>query len=193
MQAGAESILFIEKKWITWQETVRVCVCVLQYSNRREFDLHVGVRELTQARLHWDKSSGLSGILKRSWLSLNTRHTRTPWVSTHNYTKKQTHPRTHTLTPTLAHTEATGACQNGEPCQIKEEVCALCSSLLETGFNTHSRAHTYFGQLPKIPGAGSFCPVLHYFPSSWRHTHTHDCWCLACLGLFKDFDWSLCC
>lgn len=105
---------------------VRACVRggAQQYSNRREFDLHVEVLELTQARLHWDKSSALTGILKRSELSV--KRTRT-----HTRTAQRRNAQAHTplLTPTHTHThalrEATGTCQNGEPCQIKREVCVL--------------------------------------------------------------------
>lgn len=103
--------------------TMHVRAHVCQYSNRREFDLHVGVLELTQACLLWDKSSGLTSILKRSGLSLTHTHTHTQrctqnqkCISTYSYTqthmvRKQVHAKT------VNHVKL-------------EEVCALSAHLL---------------------------------------------------------------
>lgn len=109
---------------------VRVCRCLsvresTKFSNRRELDLHVVVRELTQACLHWDKGSGLTGILKRSELSLSRAHAHTHVRVRVIHKHRCQNACAHTLADTYTVSEkATGACQNGEPCQIKREVCA---------------------------------------------------------------------
>lgn len=83
---GAESTFFLQGRE---KHDVYVCVCVCMFET--EFDLHVVMLQLTQARLHWDKSSGLTGILKRSELSLKlpcTQKMHTPLKS------GRTRPRT---------------------------------------------------------------------------------------------------
>lgn len=149
---------------------VRVRVC--QYSNRREFDLHVGVLELTQACLLWDKSSGLTSILKRSGLSL---------THTHTHTKMHTEPKVHkhVFIYTNTHGEEASACQNSEPCQIRRSLCTLCPSSLERDCLKHTRTHTqHLGscqnsrELAVLPGR------IFYHLSTHKHTPRQGHWCI---------------
>lgn len=175
-----------------------VCVCARvrtsQYSNRREFDLHVGVLELTQACLHWDKSSGLTGILKRSELSLTQTHTHkaayTIKVSMHisPYTKTCAHKHTFTHmhlerqrvhAKTVNHVKLKEKCVRSLPISFRDWLNHT-QTHTSTKQHTDTHAHTQVGQLPKIPGAGSFCLVLFFtlLPHTHKHTHRQGHWCI---------------
>ena len=167
-----------------------MCVraCVRQYSNRREFDLHVGVLELTQARLHWDKSSGLTGILKRSELSLTQTHTHTHkdahtakvhmHVSTYPGANTHTHTHTHTYTPFLTPTHTSRGRAHAKTVnhvKLKEKsVRSLPISFREWLRHTHTpaRKHTLWAAA-KNPWSWQFFAWSYFSPSFHTHTHTH--------------------